>query len=94
VTVYEVSYDLSKHGQDYDDLHDAIRSLGDHHHALESYWFVDASGTSTSEIRNDLKSHIDGDDSLIVTKMPQSGGGRSAYTNASSAGEWLEEHLN
>jgi len=93
MTVYEISYDLSDPGQEYDDLHEAIENLGESLHALESYWLVDASNTSTSDIRDSLKSYLDTNDQIVVTKIKQTGGGRWATYHASDVHEWLENHL-
>lgn len=93
MTVYEISYDLSNPGQDYEGLHEAIENVGDSLHALESYWLVDASNTSTSDIRDELKGELDTNDQLVVTKIQQSGGGRWATSSASEVHEWLEDHL-
>lgn len=46
MTVYAVSYDLQDPGQDYDDVHSTIESLGASFHALESTWFVDVTNMS------------------------------------------------
>lgn len=54
MTVFEISYDLNEPGQDYDELHGAIKGLGDSLHALESYWLVDVENSSTSDIRDSL----------------------------------------
>lgn len=93
MVVYEISYDLNDPGQDYDELHEAIEALGDSLHALESYWLVDASNTSTSDIRDDLKGHLNTNDQLVVTKMKQTGSGRWATSSASEVHEWLDDHL-
>ena len=93
MTVYEISYDLNDPEQDYDSLHEAIENLGDSLHALESYWLVDASNTSTSDIRDDLKGDLNTNDQLVVTKIQQSGGGRWATSHTSEVHEWLDDHL-
>lgn len=93
MTVYEISYDLNAPGQDYESLHDAIESLGDSLHALESYWLVDADGESTKSIRGELKSHVDSGDQIVVTILQKTGGGRWAVHNARDVHEWLEERM-
>lgn len=40
--VYLITYDLKKPGQDYSNVHDAIKSCGTWWHYLESTWLVDS----------------------------------------------------
>lgn len=90
MTVFIVNYDLRKPEQDYDDLHDALESYRDYHHSLQSFWLVDADTDDASEIRDDLKEHIDSSDSLVVLKKCDSGI-TWATNNASDTGTWLEQ---
>lgn len=89
MTSYQISYDLQSPGQDYEDLHDAIKSLGDYCHILESTWLVEASDTSASDIRDELKKHIDSNDRLIVTR-PRSGW---ATTFSDDGTDWMYDNL-
>lgn len=93
MTVYQISYDLNDPGQNYEDIHDAIDGLGPSFHALDSTWFVDVS-LDTSDVKEELKDGANSNDSILVTKMPSSGGGRWSYTSISGGlGDWLREHL-
>lgn len=92
MTVYEVSYDLNKPGQEYDELHEAIKSLGSWTHILESTWLIDTDEDSAGDVRDNLKLHVDSGDKLFVTKV--GGSGWSWGTNFSdSSTAWLKDHL-
>src|SRR5690606_8277563 len=39
--IYAINYDLKRPGQNYDELHKAIKNLGDWWHYLGSTWLVD-----------------------------------------------------
>lgn len=94
MTVYSISYDLHEASQDYEDLYDAIESLGPSFHALESTWLVDVSGKSAGDIKKNLKDDMDADDSILITEIPSTGGGRWAYAGISdNLGDWFDNHL-
>ena len=69
--VYLVTYDLNAPGKDYKLLwsalerYDYIRDSG-----LDSVWFVSTTWTS-DQVSNDLQTHIDSTDRLIVTQLHQ-----------------------
>lgn len=63
--VYLVTYDLKQPGQDYSNVHDAIKSCGAWWHHLESTWLVDSS-LSADQISKRVLQHIDPNDSLLV----------------------------
>lgn len=65
---YLITYDLNKPGQNYSDLYEAIKALGNYRHPLDSTWFVSTS-KSASDIRDALKGEIDSSDKLFVTKV-------------------------
>ncbi|MEM5623721.1 hypothetical protein AAHB56_30875 [Bacillus thuringiensis] len=54
MAVYAVTYDLHKPGQDYEKLHDQLKSYQNYSKRFESFWLIDAS-QSASEIRDDLQ---------------------------------------
>ncbi|WP_319568268.1 CRISPR-associated protein Cas2 [Cohaesibacter marisflavi] len=60
-----ISYDLSKPGQNYSGLIDAIKSLGAWAHINESFWFVNCS-KSPREVCDALQKHLDSNDSIYV----------------------------
>lgn len=89
MSVYSISYDLHNPGQDYDDLHEAIKDYGAWWHHLESTWLIDTS-RSASDIRDDLKEYLDSNDELLVTRL--SGSWATSGINE-SGNDWLHEHL-
>lgn len=84
MAVYAINYDLRSAGLDSNELFKAIEGLGDNCHILESMWFVEAAG-SASDIRDELKEHIDRDDELIVTRFK----GGWATTFSDDCTDWL-----
>lgn len=89
MAIYQIDYDLQDPGQSYEDLYKAIMNLGDYIHILESTWIVGVSDYTASEIRDNLKKHIDSNDKLLVTKL--SGGWATTFSNSDT--DWLHEHL-
>lgn len=63
--VYQISYDLRKPGQDYSDLHEAIKALGSWWHYLESSWLVDTH-LNAAQIFDRLNGHIDQNDLMLI----------------------------
>lgn len=85
-----ISYDLAKPGQDYSDLHEAIKGLGPawwHH--LDSTWIVRTS-RSASKVRDALKPYLDSNDKLLVTTLS---GAWASSNLPSKANKWLKNNL-
>ncbi|WP_030529782.1 hypothetical protein [Phycicoccus jejuensis] len=83
-----ICYDLNRPHQEYDELIDAIKGLGPWWRHLDSTWVVRTS-LSTSQIRDQLASLMDGDDELLVvdvTSRPRAWRGFSAR-----AARWLRD---
>lgn len=68
---YLITYDLRKVGQNYGDLYQAIKDLGDWQHPLESTWVVN-SNSSASQIFDKLFALMDRNDSLFVIAVDNS----------------------
>jgi hypothetical protein len=82
---FMVSYDLHRN-RDYTRIINALREQGAAR-VLESLWFVSLSNTAT-QVRDWLKSYVDGDDSLIVVELKI--GADWAGLRAQDAGvDWL-----
>lgn len=88
MTLYQISYDLHEPGKDYKELFEAIKTLGDYTHILESGWIVDSADKSASDIRDELKTHIDRNDRLLVAKF----GSNWATTFSDDSTDWLHDH--
>ncbi len=69
MAVYEISYDLNKSGQNYDELHEAIKSIGDWAHPLKSTWWVETHNLYSEDIYNKLEPFVDKNDYLFVSKI-------------------------
>ena len=64
---YVINYDLRKPGRNYEDLYSALTSYSNIH-PMESCWII-KSNNSTSYIRDNLKTRIDSNDKLFVSKL-------------------------
>lgn len=60
-----ISYDLRKPGRNYSDLYEAIKSLGDWAHPLESVWIVDC-GLDPTAVTARLRAQMDANDFILV----------------------------
>ncbi|MFO7195662.1 CRISPR-associated protein Cas2 [Enterococcus faecium] len=83
-----ISYDLNKSGKNYDDLIKKIKTYSKWAKINESVWFF-KSNKKCPEIRDDLKSVMDKDDSLFVAKLT----GAAAWHNTICSSQHLQEHL-
>lgn len=63
--IYSIQYDLNRPGQNYADLHAAIKSCGAWWHYLDSSWLVDTTLTA-SGIWTRLSPHIDKNDNMLI----------------------------
>lgn len=74
-------------GDAYDDLIEAIQSLGTWWHHLETIWIVQ-SNCEPVQIRNKLKSHIGSEDQLLIIDISRA---KAEWAGINSAGsEWLK----
>lgn len=86
---YMIGYDLNKPGQDYTELHEAIKAYDNWWHYLDSTWII-VTNDSAAEVRDNLKVHIDSGDELLVAKLS----GEAAWTGFVKRGsDWLMEYL-
>lgn len=86
--VYLITYDLKKPGQNYNELYEAIKSLGSWWHYLESTWLVDTS-LIAPRISEKLNPKIDKNDRLLVIKVTSDYSGW--LTN--DAWDWIKQHI-
>lgn len=84
-----ISYDLHRPGQDYKELHEAIKILGSWWHCLESVWIVDTAHT-VSGIRDHLRQFVDANDSVLVLNC---GGSWATLGMSKDCNAWLREHV-
>ena len=87
MTVYSVSYDLNKEGQNYKDLIAEIKSFNGYCKVRDLYWFVCSTGNA-STVSERLKKHMDNNDSLLVMETSTN---RQGWLNK-DIWEWLKQH--
>lgn len=87
--VYNISYDLNKPGQVYDELYETIEGLGDCIHPLDSTWLVSTS-LSAEDIRDRLITVVDKTDALLVNKASVPG---AWFNLAPDDTAWLKSKL-
>lgn len=63
--IYSIQYDLNRPGQNYADLHTAIKCCGAWWHYLDSSWLVDTA-LMASGIWTRLSPHIDKNDNMLI----------------------------
>jgi hypothetical protein len=87
---YLACYDLNSPGQDYSDLFKAIKAVAEAWwHNLDSTWIV-ISRLKAVEIRDQLATHIDPNDELLVARL----GTELAWTGfGKDASDWLSTEL-
>lgn len=90
MSTYVVCYDLNSPGQDYGDLHKAIKALGAWWHNLDSTWLVTSSKTA-SGLRDYLKPHLDANDKLLVIDITGDPWASRGFTG--SGADWLKNNI-
>lgn len=75
MTVYAVTYDLHNPGQDYQKLHDQLKSYRNYSKRFDSFWLIDAT-QSAAEIRDDLIKVVDENDKIFVIEVKRHWAGR------------------
>ena len=88
--IYCISYDLSKPDRTYEELYSAIKSFGTWWHQTGSVWFIKATSTDSSVIREFLKQHINKGDKLFVIRVDKNWAG-SGFSKDEY--DWLHKNL-
>lgn len=84
-----IGYDLSRPGQEYDDLFEAIKSIGNWWHCLDSTWIV-ITDMTCAQVRDELKPYLDSNDAVAVFTLS----GSAAWVGLSDdCSDWLKENL-
>ncbi len=68
MSVFSVSYDLNKSGQDYEGLYSELKQTGGYSHIMDSTWLVWTSETA-EQLSSRLLSKMDKNDTLFVSKV-------------------------
>ncbi|MDO6632786.1 CRISPR-associated protein Cas2 [Bacillus thuringiensis] len=83
-----ITYDLIGPNRDYEKISKKIETYPNHSHILESVWIV-KSDTSSKEIRDNLKTALDDNDKLFVSKLT----GECAWRKIDEpASQWILDH--
>lgn len=83
-----IMYDLRSPGQDYVQLHQAIKSFGIWGKITESSWAI-VSNLTAEAIRNFLLGYIDRNDRIMVIQS----GKVAAWHNVMASPDWLKQNL-
>ena len=68
--IFLITYDLKEPGQDYSELYEAIKGLGDRQHPLESMWMVKVNDfVGAQNVYNSLRPQIDENDLLFIVDI-------------------------
>lgn len=68
--IFLITYDLKEPGQDYSELYEAIKGLGDWQHPLESMWMVKVNDFVVAQnVYNSLRPQIDENDLLFIVDI-------------------------
>ncbi len=90
MSVYVVTYDLHKQGQNYACLTKKLKSYPVHWHAQGSVWFIETTQTAV-QVRDGLTPCLDANDKLIVARLS----GEAAWTGyGEDVSTWLKGRLN
>lgn len=90
MSVYIVTYDLIKQGQNYACITQKLKSYPTHWHAQGSVWIIETNQTAV-QVRDHLSPCLDSNDKLFVAKLT----GEAAWTGyAQNISDWLKGVLN
>lgn len=89
MSAYIVTYDLHKEGQNYNCLHEKLKTYGAYWHMQGSVWLIKTSQTA-AQVRDYLSPCLDHNDKLMVAELS----GQAAWIGYSNdATKWLKESL-
>lgn len=88
MTVYCVSYDLNKTGQNYSALHEELKKSSSWWHHLDSTWLIYTAETA-EQLSARLLKHLDKNDRLLVIKVVRAYQG---WLNE-EAWKWINDHV-
>lgn len=87
MTVYCVSYDLNKEGQNYEDLYVELKKSPGWWHYLDSTWLISTSENAV-QLSERLLKHLDSNDNLLVIGVTTD---RAGWLSK-KAWEWIGQH--
>lgn len=89
MSVYLVTYDLTKPERDYEGLYEELKKFPKWWHYLESSWLIYTGSDNAQAICDRLKPHIDDDDNLLIIEV---GKDRQGWL-PKKAWNWIRENL-
>lgn len=87
MSVFAVTYDLHKPGNNYSDLIETIKGFGSYSHRFDSFWLVSSDTLNAADIRDALKDKVDNNDSVLVLKCS---GTWASYNLAQGGVDWIK----
>lgn len=88
MSVYCVSYDLNKSGQNYSGLHDELKNSSSWWHYLDSTWLISTHETA-KQLSDRLLTKIDTNDRILVIKVTNDYSGWLTQ----DAWDWINLHV-
>jgi len=86
---YLVTYDLSKPGQNYDDLTEHLKAYGTYSHSLQSVWLIVTDKTA-KEVREAAQAYMDANDKVLVVGLT----GEASWRNLrETTSDWIHKNL-
>lgn len=90
MSVYLISYDLNKPGQDYGPLYEELKKASAWWHYLDSTWLI-SSLEPIETWQQRIRAKIDANDSFIIFELTP-GAGRQGWL-PQKAWDWIKNHL-
>lgn len=87
MSVYLITYDLNRPGQQYEALYEAIKSFGAWWHYLDSTWLVQTS-LSAQSVWNRLEPAFDKNDRILISALSTD---RQGWL-PEDAWKWIRDH--
>ncbi|MEK5167185.1 hypothetical protein NYE69_33425 [Paenibacillus sp. FSL R5-0527] len=87
MSVYVVSYNLNKAGQDYNGLYEVLKSFG-YCKYLDSTWLI-ATNLTADQLWQRIQPHVDKNDRVLIIRVTNEYSGWLPKP----AWEWIKEHV-
>ena len=88
MSVYCVSYDLNKAGQNYNALYDELKKSPGWCHPLDSTWLI-STRESAQQLSDRLRKHLDNNDTLLVIGVTKEYSGWLPQ----ATWDWMRQHI-
>lgn len=88
MSVYCVSYDLNKAGQNYNALYEELKKSPGWCHPLDSTWLISTRETA-QQLSDRLRRHLDNNDTLLVIAVTK----EYAGWLPKNTWDWIKQHI-